>query len=1101
MSAGTLFDALRSAGYDPDRLPSLLVPGDFYRIPAPGRKKSDRNGWVTLIEDGVAVYGDWTTGERTTWRAASDNHRTAANDNGAIITRAAIAKRKANDRAQAESHARKLWEQAKPATPGHSYLQRKGIDGAGLRIDATGRLVLPVYRAGSNELISLQHIDGDGEKRFLKNASTDGGCFTIPGTMPRIFCEGYATGATIHAATGRQTVVCLNAGNLPTVTAAMAQAGDVVAADNDNAPKVGERFGRDLATYGAGHRAAMRAGLPFFMPHTPGHDWNDEGTEATAVAFSATPTSAAQVMSAWSLQREDLKGATAKELTTKLQGVATPQDAATLAFSVASRMFMNAPTQTSLAGIRAHIEATLPAGLVHPATLDGIMGRLDSAMEHRRDLALSAVTIPPHILARHQHEICEKLSPLPGDECQGVIVLWSPMGSGKTRDVGKPYVQWAANNTDTKPLAICHRVSLVHDMAKALGISHYGQIDAETVFDPSIRGLATCLPSITTRAHAHLIDQAEYLFIDEISQVLRFLSAKDHCRTREADSEGVYNRLRELVTNAKCVMVADAGCDARTIDFLESCRPGEKFRIIEMRAKQENIAAAYHVGSHAPAAVVGECLVELAAGGRVWMATESARRARNLGAFFEAQGYRVMAVHANNKGNIEQAAFLAEPERLSREYDVVIASPVIGSGLSITHDKTGEWFTLGAFIGGGHRVTPADAAQALRRVRYLKRFSLAMIPNSEVGKQSGKSIKSAWLEASDLDGNKALANSFTDLVAEIIATDDNARADFAAGLLWQLDRSKWTLYHRDAADPETAATMSVMDKAQDEAHRAALLAAPVLDDDEAKKLEAKASRTEQQNITLEAWRIRRALNVSDLDGDTLDFWDNGAAVRRLDRFSAWQGTIAAFDDTAENPARRRFLIATAKATQELLEGFDPDSDRVTDEMGEMLLDRMLAKRHLLAHLGIVPKSYGVWMEDKNGKPIEPARPKNARQEMAGVLARMGLAWRGIRARVTTPALIPLEDKGQGGYKMGRVYEVTAESLATIRMWAERRNAGRKTKTIEAANDAAMPVQIERAICIGATVQIRVGHLVAKLPKVSPGIDPRMTLRQFHRMAA
>jgi putative DNA primase/helicase len=787
------------------------------------------------------------------------------------------------------------------------------------------------------------------------------------------------------------------------------------------------------------------------LPRKSGIDWNDEGVQPTVAAFTGASTNAAPILSASSLERVDLRGATSKQLSARLKAVTTPRDAAVIAFSVAARLFMTAPAQTSLASIRAYIEATLPAGLIHPSTLDGIMERLNKAMDHRREAAMAAVTIPPRMLARHRHERCTELPALTADDYHGVIVLWAPMGSGKTRSVGRPFIQWAGAHTGTKPLAICHRVSLVHDMAGALGIEHYGEVDASKAKDPMLRGLATCLPSITTTAHANLINQATYVFVDEISQVLRFLSARDYCRTKEADSAGVYNKLCTLVTNATCVIVADAGCDARTLAFLEKCRPGEPFRIIQMQARHEHITAGYHVGANAPAAVVGECLAELAAGGHVWIATESARRARNLGAFFEAQGYRVMAVHASNKTHAEQAAFLEDPEGLSLEYDVVIASPVIGSGLSIEHTKTGEWFTLGAFVGGGHRITPADAAQALRRVRYLRRFSLGLLPNSEVGEQSAKSIKAAWLEASELEGTKALPNAFTDLVAEIIAADDNARADFAAGLLWQLARANWQIHRCDGTDPETAACLSAMDKACDEAHRAALLAAPAIDDRDARQLEKKASRTELQDITLEAYRIRRSLNVGNLNEAALDFWDSGAGLRRLERFSAWQGVIPSFDDTGENQANRRYWRAMTKAYHELFDGFDPDNTRVSDDLAEQLLDRMIERRHLLAHLGIVSKSYGAWKEDKDGKLIALRRPKNSRQEVAAVLHRMGLAWKRREGTATpTPARNPLGVMAQGGGKSQRprFYQVTAKSLATMREWAERRNIGQRAQKID-----------------------------------------------------
>lgn len=1108
MNRPGLIDTLLAAGYDTERLPAFLEPGAFYRLPAPGKRASDRSGWITVIRDGLASYGDWTTGATHTWAAAANDNRPsrAANDNQP--NRAAIERRKALDRARAQGTARRIWDSAKPARE-HAYLTRKAIQSHGLRLDDYGRLLVPVYHAETGDLITVQRIDQDGEKSFLKGAAVKLGHYTIPGTMPRIFCEGFATGATIHEATGRAVVICFNAGNLVEVAAVLAEPGDVIGADNDNAAKRGERFSKSLGSYGTGHRKAMQTGLPFFMPHTPGHDWNDAGTAAAAAAFAGEPTSAAPVLSAWTIKRIEPNGKTPKQWAKELAAATDPEQAAGLALAAAGRMFMTAPAQMSLGAIRATVEAALPPGLVHPATLDGIMVRLEAAMSYRKAAALAPVTIPAEILARHRHEVCDKLPSLTEADYQGVIVLWAPMASGKTRRVGAPFAQWARGRS--LPLAICHRVSLVHDMARALGLDSYDQVGAiDARYPDNLRGMATCLPSITTAAHAPLIDQAEYLFIDEISQVLRFLAARDHCRTKEANHEGVYNRLRELVSRARCLIVADAGCDARTIEFLQSCRPaGEQFRVIEMRQKPQGIEATYHTGGEAPAAVVGECLEELAAGGRIWIATESSRRAKVLGEFFTAQGYRALAVNADNKGEADQAAFLAHPEPESLRWDVVIASPVIGSGLSIEHKEAGAWFTLGAFIGGGHRVTPADAAQALRRVRYIRRFTLGLLPNSQVGKQAPASILTAWEKAAELEGRPAFANSFTALVSEITADDDNARADFAAGLLWQLERAGWALHQGERdQDAGIAAALAEVKQEQEDAHRAALLAAPLITDDEARALESKQGRTELQNLTLEAWRIRAALGLDALDGAALDFWDNGAAVRRLDRFSAWRGTVGAFDDTRENLASRRYRKAVAKAYGEILAGIDLAAVRVTDELAALVLDRIIDRRHLLAHLGLVPKTYGAWMEDREGNLLPFARPKNPRQELAEVLRRMGLEWRAIRARVTTPAQTTLlGNVGQGGYKteqkMGRVYVVTTESLAEMERWAELRNARRRVAVVDqepapaawSAPDDAYWLQIRRRLLAAAPSMTRdqaAAELVPLLAARPPTAAARLT---------
>ena len=1045
---------LQAAGFDTRRLPGRLVPGKFYRLPAPGRSKGDVSGWVKLHDDGVASYGDWATGEQHTWRAANDNapwrnpaadaERRAAQDRALAISRAAAA-----------NEAERVWRRGTPAAD-HPYMARKGIAPAGLRVDVGGRLLVPVRDAQTGNLVSVQRIDGDGAKRFLTGTTTERGHYIIPGTSPRIFCEGLATGATVHAATGREVVVCFNAAGVVAVAAILAQPGDVVAADNDNAAKPRERFGKRLDAYGTGHRAAMATGLPWFMPVVPGQDFNDAGEEAAALAFSGTPTSAAPIFDPWKLERIPPDGRTAKKWAKELAAVTDPERAAALALAAAGHRFMNAPAQTSLGAIRADIEATLPEGLVHPAMLDAIMRRLDSAMAHRKSAALAAVTIPASILARHRHEVCGELPALAPEDYRGVIVLHAPMASGKTRRIGQPFITWAAERS--QPLAICHRVSLVRELARVLGLEHYGDIDADEAFDPALRGLATCLPSITNPAHDVLMRRAEYLFIDEISQVLRFLSAKDQCRTTHANNEGVYTRLRQMVAQAKCVIVADAGCDARTVEFLESCRPGEQFRVIEMRQRRDGIEATYHTGGNGPAAVVGDCLAELAAGGRVWIATESSRRAKALGEFFEGQGYRALAINAANKGNAAQAVFLVDPEAQARLYDVVIASPVIGSGLSIEHRETGAWFTLGAFIGGGHRLPPADAAQALRRVRYLRRFSLGLMPNSQVGRQSPDAILQGMREAAALEDRPAFPNAFTDLVASITADEANARADFAAGLLWQLDRAGWALRRGEAGDEGLAAALTELRLAQQEAHRAALLAAPVIDAADARRLEAVPDRTELQNITLEAYRIRQSLGIDVLDDEALDFWDDGAAVRRLDRFSAWGGIVGAFDDSQDNLANRGFRRATAKVYAQLLHGIDLAADRITDAVADLVLDRMMPQRLLLSRLGIMPASYGVWMEDRQGALLPFSRPKTARKEVGEMLRRMGLAWRPITARVQL-GHIPLGENGSSAHKpaakFGRVYQVTSDSLAEMQLWADRRNARRATARVEAeaaAND-------------------------------------------------
>jgi putative DNA primase/helicase len=84
-----------------------------------------------------------------------------------------------------------------------------------------GKLVIPM-RDTAGTLHSLQTIGPDGDKRFLPGGRVSGCYYSIgkPNGM-LIVCEGFATGASIHACTGHAVAVAFNAGNLESVAVAL----------------------------------------------------------------------------------------------------------------------------------------------------------------------------------------------------------------------------------------------------------------------------------------------------------------------------------------------------------------------------------------------------------------------------------------------------------------------------------------------------------------------------------------------------------------------------------------------------------------------------------------------------------------------------------------------------------------------------------------------------------------------------------------------------------------------------------------------------------------------------------------------------------------
>jgi putative DNA primase/helicase len=142
---------------------------------------------------------------------------------------------KAHDQAQAQKKAGRLWELAQACSQNHHYLMRKDVEPHGVRL-LYGSVVVPI-RDIDGQLHSIQFIRPDGSKRFLRGGRIKGCFHRIAGNEGcLIICEGFATGASIHAATGNSVIIAFDAGNLKSVAEAVQKqchADIVIAADDD----------------------------------------------------------------------------------------------------------------------------------------------------------------------------------------------------------------------------------------------------------------------------------------------------------------------------------------------------------------------------------------------------------------------------------------------------------------------------------------------------------------------------------------------------------------------------------------------------------------------------------------------------------------------------------------------------------------------------------------------------------------------------------------------------------------------------------------------------------------------------------------------------
>ncbi|AXK39967.1 topoisomerase [Crenobacter cavernae] len=262
-----LLDAMLDAGIRPAKAGfAPVLDGKPQRFDTEGRA-GKKDGWIYCHTDGRdawGAFGDWKTGQRENWCSRNPSTMSAAE-------RAEFAKRRAEvdaaveaERAQmaarAAAKADDLMAKGRPVAADHPYVVAKGIKPAGA-VQLRDMLIVPARRDGV--IVTAQCIQPDGRKTFLTGGSTSGASLVL-GSLANaktvLLCEGWATGCTLHEATGLPVVVGFNAGNLPALAERMKGKldADIVVCGDRDPNEVGQKAAQRAASvFGSKGRAVI----------------------------------------------------------------------------------------------------------------------------------------------------------------------------------------------------------------------------------------------------------------------------------------------------------------------------------------------------------------------------------------------------------------------------------------------------------------------------------------------------------------------------------------------------------------------------------------------------------------------------------------------------------------------------------------------------------------------------------------------------------------------------------------------------------------------------------------------------------------------------
>lgn len=288
---------LSEAGFILDGLPEMDTKNP-QRVPVEGGKKGSKDGAYHGFTDGRPA--GWFQNHKTMTKPQKwiySGHKMSPEEH-MILKNEAAQKREQREKEREISNQKaaeriydKIIESAiNPPSPDHPYLKAKGVKGDRLFQDNNGNLLVVGLNLKDLDFVNLdpadckytvqtlQTISPDGQKSYEPGSKKAGAGFVIGmeflqkiardqqkkqnqfpllqslETKPEILiAEGYATGATLHEATGLPVVVAFDSNNLLPVAEILKEkfpsAELVICADNDvklvDNPKIGINVGLD----------------------------------------------------------------------------------------------------------------------------------------------------------------------------------------------------------------------------------------------------------------------------------------------------------------------------------------------------------------------------------------------------------------------------------------------------------------------------------------------------------------------------------------------------------------------------------------------------------------------------------------------------------------------------------------------------------------------------------------------------------------------------------------------------------------------------------------------------------------------------------------
>lgn len=348
---------------------------------------------------------------------------------------------------------------------------------------------------------------------------------------------------------------------------------------------------------------------------------------------------------------------------------------------------------------------------------------------------------------------------LPPNDAQ-LICVKSAKGTGKTE-----WFRWLTAlqvaSGERKTLLTTHRIQLSTQTANRLGIPYITEV--KSLDQGDLFGYALCVDSMHAKSQAAFNPnnwKGAWLIFDEIQQVIWHLLSSSTCKkNRVVIIKTLRELLRTVIASGGKIVVADADLNDIAVDFIEGLLGFSLKRFILVNEyKFDEPWTVYKFGGKNPKVMITELEKRLQSGERALLCVSAQKKksrwgSQNLDDYFRRKypDLKILCIDSETVQNPQHQAFGCT-ERLNEvvvDYDLVIASPTIETGLSIdVQHFDGVW---GIFQG----IQSCDGTrQHLSRVRPpVPRY--VWIKSTGIGFVGNKSTTPAGLVASQKQLDKA----------------------------------------------------------------------------------------------------------------------------------------------------------------------------------------------------------------------------------------------------------------------------------------------------------------------------------------------------------